>query len=794
MWCATSSPGFTPRRRYAERGSSASANSACVIALLGLIVTPVASAQQLALSAVAAASPESLSAVMPGLAQQVLAVYGEADRDTYLDNLFRLHIVAGRYAEASKTLLALRDLRRSTGPARSPATNVPDEVYVGAKLKQGTGGLSFDEAFKQSFRAVVGRLDDKTAAYQVPWVFGTSLNRLQDNLRVALGRRQGRATITLPDAVDLVRKYLAAQAYRSFPPSFAALQEEDDRRRYIIEKDVRVRTPDGATVCALVVRSRTASGRIPALLNFTIYADPSTTLSEARRTASHGYAGVEGLTRGKGCSPDQPIPIEHDGTDAAALIEWISRQAWSDGRVGMYGGSYEGFTQWAAAKHMPKALKAMMPSVTFAPGVDFPMDGNVFMNYAYPWPFYTTNVKALDDATYYDNERWSRLTHEWYVSGRAYRQLDKIDGTPNPVFDRWIDHPGYDAYWQRVIPYENEFARIKIPVLTTTGYYDSGQIGALYYFAQHYKYDPTAEHYLVIGPYDHIRGQRGTVSPLGATMNVLRGYELDSAAQLDIGELRYQWFDYVFKDAPRPALLKDKVNYEVMGANLWKHAPSIAAMADQTLRLHLSAVKAGDAYRLSEQTPVGDGFVTQVVDLADRTDVARMSAGGDMVDQALDDWSIVDTAPNIGHALEFVSDPFTRPTELSGLFSGRLDFITNKADFDFNVTLFELTPKGEYHQLSYYWARASFVEDRGHRRLLIPGKRQHLTIASGRLTSRQLRPGSRLVVALGVIKQMGEQINYGTGKDVSDETIADAGVPLTIRWFADSFIDAPVSR
>jgi uncharacterized protein len=49
-------------------------------------------------------------------------------------------------------------------------------------------------------------------------------------------------------------------------------------------------------------------------------------------------------------------------------------------------------------------------------------------------------------------------------------------------------------------------------------------------------------------------------------------------------------------------------------------------------------------------------------------------------------------------------------------------------------------------------------------------------------------------VVLGVIKQAGEQINYGTGKDVSEETIADAGAPLEIRWFGDSFIDVPVAR
>ena len=52
----------------------------------------------------------------------------------------------------------------------------------------------------------------------------------------------------------------------------------------------------------------------------------------------------------------------------------------------------------------------------------------------------------------------------------------------------------------------------------------------------------------------------------------------------------------------------------------------------------------------------------------------------------------------------------------------------------------------------------------------------------------------RLVAVLRIIKATGAQINYGTGKDVSDETIADAGKPLEIRWFSDSFLDLPVRR
>ena len=76
----------------------------------------------------------------------------------------------------------------------------------------------------------------------------------------------------------------------------------------------------------------------------------------------------------------------------------------------------------------------------------------------------------------------------------------------------------------------------------------------------------------------------------------------------------------------------------------------------------------------------------------------------------------------------------------------------------------------------------------------MPGVQRRLDFESGRLTSRLFQKGSRLVVVLGVLKQPNMQINYGTGRDVSDETIADAKEPLRIRWFSDSFIGIPVRR
>jgi len=753
---------------------------------LSLSAMPCLAEQSFDFPATTAEDPAALAQIMPKLAESVIAAYHDDDRRSYLDKLFRLQIVAGRYDDALKSLSELHALRADKAHPQAAAIDVQYDIYARAKAGQDASG--FPAAFQQAFRAVMAKLDDRGSALVMralnvePTANGSlvvDFSAMQRDLDAALKQQKGKTSIGLDDALNLVRAYQVEEAYRSFMPLLAPLVAEDDARRYFIDRDLQVKTPDGAITCVLAVRPRTGLKRLTTLFEFTIYADTSTNMSEARRNASNGYAGVEGLSRGKGCSPGQAVPFERDGVDADAVINWIARQPWSDGRVGMFGGSYDGFSQWAAAKHMPKALKAMMPSVTAAPGIDVPMEGNVFQTFSYYWPLYVTANRELDAKALNDNDRWNKLYRDWYLSGKSYRDMQSLDSEPNPIWQRWLDHPSYDSYWQSMIPYQEEFARIRIPVLTTTGYYDGGQIGALYYFIQHHKYMPEARHYLVIGPYDHVGGQRGTVGVLGQNHEVFWGYKIEPAAHLDLGELRYQWFDYVFKGAPKPALLQDTVNYQVMGANLWKHAPSLAAMGTRTLRFHLSAAKSGEAYRLSVPAPKDGASITQTLDLADRSDVDRNYTG-----DGLDTWN----------SLEFISDPLDKPTEFSGLFSGMLDLVTNKKDLDISIALFEVTPKGEYVQLSWYLNRASYIKDRSHRRLLTPGVRQQLSFQNGRLTSRLLQPGSRLVMLLGLLRQPSTQINYGSGKDVSDETAADGKEPLTVQWFDDSYIEIPIGK
>jgi uncharacterized protein len=734
------------------------------------------SAQDVELQRPDARDDAALARSMPELARQAISRYTEPNRDQYLNTLFRLQVVAGRYQEAVDSLQSLIELRRATdlNPA-SALRLLPFEMLAKARMRQAAGGLGLVEAIGREFRELFGRLTDKTASDALFW-FAGNVSAARDDLYTTLERQKGKNGIALADALTLIRQYYFYQDLQLWMPLSNALIAEDDARRYIVDRNVLIKTPDGAQIDATIVRSRSSNGRLPALLVFTIYADEQLP-DNARQSAARGYAGVTAYTRGKGRSPDTPVPYEHDGDDVRTVIDWITRQSWSDGRIGMYSGSYNGFTQWAAAKKLPAALKTIVPYVANNPGDGLPMENNVFLLANYAWAFYTTNNKYLDNETYNDFRRWNALNSKWYASGKSYRQIDSVDGTPNKWLQRWLQHPSYDKYWQDMVPYKGEFAGINIPVLTITGYYDDGQQSALRYLKDHYKYNRNADHYLLIGPYDHL-GAQAAAKPAN-----LRGYAIDPVAQIDTPEITFQWMDYILRGGKKPDLLKDKINYQVMGTNEWRHAPSIEKMSNDTLTLYLTDVKAGDHYQLSKQKPAKSGALREEVDFADRKTMNNRDFYPNL---------IVGKRPNLSNGFSFISEPFNEPVEISGTFAGEIKAVINKKDMDIGMVLYEVLPTGQLFQLSYFIGRASYANDMSVRRLLTPGKIESVPFDKTRMVSRRLSKGSRLLVTLDVNKNAFGQINYGTGKDVSDEDINDATTPLQIQWQNSSYIKIPI--
>jgi len=729
-----------------------------------------ASVQDIAWQAPAGADPAHIDASLARMSQALLG--GDGSAELIPEQRSHLLIVAGRNEDAVASIEALvASLVAEGNPGRAQRW-MPYLLLAEARA---AAPQRFGQAYADAFRARFATLDD-VAAVQAHYWFTADAERAYEQLQQALARHAGDTTIPRDAALDLARQAAFVQAYRAAGALAPALVREDEERRFLIDDAVLIPAGDGIVLSAHLARSRDAIGPLPAAMQFTIYADPVQNRTLALQAAARGYAGVVVDARGKRLGTGAIAPYEHEGEDANAAIDWISRQPWNDGRVAMYGGSYSGFAAWAAAKHRHPALKAIAPYVAAIPGLGVPMENNVFLSANYAWPFYVANNRLLDDEIYAQGERWRGLASRWYASGRPYREIDQVDGTPNPWLQRWLSHPSYDAYWQSMVPYGEQYAGITIPVLSITGYYDDGQVSALHYFKEHLRHLPDADHTLLIGPYDHF-GAQAPFKPMR-----LGGYALDASAQFDTQALTFQWLDHVLRGAERPALLVDRVNYQLMGADRWGHAPTLDAAAGGYATLHLSTERDGPHHRLSRTVPRPGGHLSQVVDFADRDSTRHAYYPNPIVRDSL--------APD--GALSFVSEPFDQPVDVVGSFFGELKVRSDKRDFDFTVSLYELRQDGSTMQLSYYVGRASHARDMSIRTLVEPGQWTIIPFERTRMTGRRMAPGSRLLVVVDVLKDPMHQINHGTGRDVSSESIADAGTPLHIDWHSDSSIRIPL--
>lgn len=390
------------------------------------------------------------------------------------------------------------------------------------------------------------------------------------------------------------------------------------------------------------------------------------------------------------------------------------------------------------------------------------------------WLDYVTGTTTINQESFSDRKKWMKIYRDWYTSGRPFNQLDAINGKKDMLFQRWLQHPSYDRYWQNMAPVKEDFAKISIPVLTTTGYFDNDQIGALTYYRNHVRYNKQADHYLIIGPYDHGGGQ-------GYIKSTIAGLTIDSAANINLKEVCFQWFDYILEGKKKPAFLKDRINYEVIGKNVWKSTGSMDEFDKHKRKYYLD-----EKMKLSPSQNRSGYFSTLKVDLKDRSDADRILKYPSDI--------ITDSLPGTNNYLSYTTDPFHEETEITGAFSGTLRFAVNKKDCDISMNLYEVLPDGKYFLLSNYIGRASYAEDPANRKLLVPHAITTIPVKNTTFISKKIEKGSRLMLLLGINKNPSWQINYGTGKEVSEESIEDAWEPLEIKWYNDSSIEIPFSK
>jgi len=543
--------------------------------------------------------------------------------------------------------------------------------------------------------------------------------------------------------------------------TLASTAQQTPDSLYHIQDSIWIPTKSGIGISATIIRQQESTEPLPVVLFHTTYHQGKSDYFFGKLSADRGYVGVITYSRGIRSDLQHYQPYENEASDIYDILDWISQQEWCNGEIGMFGGSYTGFAQWAAVKNPHPALKTIVPQVAVMPGFDFPMQNNVQLGFELNWSH--TNIIGKDPIP-------ASFLWEWYEKGYAYSKMDSVLGYTNAYFQKWLEHPAYDDYWKNLVPNPTEYASLNIPILSTTGYFDGPQISAVEYFKRHNQYNPTAEHYLVIGPYDHWGGQANPTTNL-------RGYEIDSVANISMRRLAFDWLDWVLQDAPKPELLQDKVNVQVMETNTWRHAPTLQALNNRTLRLHLNS------QTLTTDKPSPASFHTQTVDFTNRENMNNYFHPNLIIDSL-----------DASNGIVFSTEAFESDFAINGAFTGQLVLETNKKDVDISISFYEQMPDQSYFLLSRYFRRASYAKDNSQRQLLTPSQKETIPLRASHIVSRKIKKGSRLIIVVNVNKHPFEIINYGSGKLPANETMKDAGTPMQIKWYSDSYIEIPVWR
>lgn len=527
--------------------------------------------------------------------------------------------------------------------------------------------------------------------------------------------------------------------------------------------DQKIPMRDGVKLSAVVYRDPRQTQRVPVILTMTPYMAEGA-MKMAQYLAQRGYVFVAIDSRGRGNSEGAFVPGQVEAKDAYDAIEWAAQQPWSDGQVATWGGSWLGFTQWSVAKEFPPHLKAMAPTASVHPGVDYPQPNGVFMSYMLRWLGYVNgralNRRLFEDAQFWVNNEWQQLS-----SGRPFQALDETSGITNTVFRTWLQHPREDAFWQALTPRPADYAKLRIPVLTITGHYDGDQKGALTYYERHLSHGPadvTARHSLIIGPWNHA-GTRVPEQELG-------GVSFGPTSMVDIEALHKAWYDHVLKAGPAPEFLKDRVACFVMGRNVWIYAPALKQIEGAALKLSLDATAAspGDVFRagrLLSAAPTAAATVTLTSDpkyMPPREELER-----DEKQYLKDQHYAYLNLPNV---VTLQSAPFPAETVLAGRPKLRLQVAVDQPDADLWVELYEVLPDGSAIYLSGREAtRLRYRNNAVQGTPMVPGKPTQIEFAPLPFFSRSIAKGSRIRLVIDAGPRFGWQRNSHTGGNLATE-------------------------
>ncbi len=577
-------------------------------------------------------------------------------------------------------------------------------------------------------------------------------------------------------------------------PQLRAQTANDQEPDVDLTWGVKIPLRDGVRLNATLYRPAGQSGPLPVVFTLTPYISDSYH-PRAMYFARHGYVFALVDVRGRGNSEGEFEPMANEGRDGHDVVEWLAQQPWSDGKVTMWGGSYAGYDQWSTLKEFPPHLATIVPAAAAHPAIDFPFQGGIYSTYIVQWMTFTSGVTGNGNL-FGDGSFWRAKYTKLFQGEQSYRTLDRLVGNPLKYFQKWVDHPTPDAYWDAMAPDSADYARIAVPILTITGDYDGDQAGAMEYYRRHMRWgNPAAKatHYLIVGPWDHA----GTRTPLPD----VGGLHFGPASVLDLNDLHRQWYDWTMKSGAKPEFLEDRVAYYVVGpgAERWRYAPDLESVTASRRTLYLgSSGSAGSVFgsgRLSDQTPTAsaaqaaDRYTYDPLDLRPAA-LEQHPASAYLMDQT--------AALNLfGNGLVYHTEPFPEATEVSGYVKLVAWMSLDVPDTDFQVSLYEILPDGSSVLLTSDGLRARYRESPRVEHLIKPGAILPYTFDGFAFFSRRVQKGSRLRLLISSPNSIQLEKNFNSGGVVAEETRRDARTAHVVLYHDPahpSHLELPIGR
>jgi hypothetical protein len=426
--------------------------------------------------------------------------------------------------------------------------------------------------------------------------------------------------------------------------------------------------------------------------------------------------------RGRFESEGEWYPFKNESQDGYDTVEWAAALPYSNGKVGMFGGSYVGATQFLAAIAHPPHLAGICPTVTASNY----HDGWTYQGGAFEQWFnesWTTGL-AMNSMRRRVDKNGDALGGTKVLPLKAYLILQVPEtGDLAPYFTDWLAHPNYDEYWKQ-LSIEDHYGQIQVPVYGIGAWYDIFLGGTLRNFVR-LKNEAGSD--------AARRGQRLEVTVGGHAGGGRKIGAVDFGEKLptDEDEAMLRWYDWLLKGEANGVEKEKPVKIFVMGKNEWREEDDWPLARAKSSRYYLHAAGAANGLNgsgsLSTSAPGEEKADQYVYDPND----AVPTIGGPLCCQALPTGNgPQDQRPAEARSdvLVYTTSAFAKDTEVTGPVSLDLYVSSSAVDTDFTGMLVDVWPNGFAQNVTSGILRLRYRNSQEKPDLANPGETYHITV------------------------------------------------------------------